>query len=262
MKYNFKAIELNVKKMINSFMDGIHQSLLQDTVYEIDTIHQYIPGDKKLDTKSSLRNGLLMSKVFNPLKDVTVHILLDISGSQNFKKEEIITVSLFLNYLADACFDKVNFIGFNENIKYKLNYPNDINHILRQLYESHMKGNSNLENALKSIIDTENSVIFIISDFYYELSNKTENYLRSLSNTVTNKLFAITIQDQVNLPNKPIDIIDIENGEGFLWVKGDFNQYYKQWLIEVKNKLGSLGVNFILLGENYLNILYKFILQG
>lgn len=107
LKKKFKSFELRAKAAINNFSSGSHFTFLKDSTSEIDTVRQYQGGDKKLDSKSSLKASLTMSRVFNPEKELTLYLILDISASQQSKSEMAITICLFLSYLADILFDKV-----------------------------------------------------------------------------------------------------------------------------------------------------------
>ena len=73
----FRTLEVVAKQFINSYSSGVHLSSLHDSLIDVDTTRQYQPGDKRLDSRSSLRSSQTMSRVFNPEKGLTVFLLMD-----------------------------------------------------------------------------------------------------------------------------------------------------------------------------------------
>ena len=92
LKKKFRSLEITAKKLVDSFGTGIHLSNLKDSLIEVDGTRSYQPGDKRLDSKSSLKSGELMSRVFNPEKDFTIFIILDISASQHYGSDKLLKI--------------------------------------------------------------------------------------------------------------------------------------------------------------------------
>src|SRR5271170_395474 len=112
MKKNFRSLELQAKKYLNSYSSGIHATAMKDSLIEVDVVRQYQAGDKRLDSKSSLKTGQTMSRVFNPERSLNLFIILDLSSSQYTKLDSALITALYLCYLGDMCGEKVGLCVF------------------------------------------------------------------------------------------------------------------------------------------------------
>ncbi len=225
-KNRFYLLEPLVRKFINQFGSGIHRSLLKDVAGEIDTIKEYVSGDKRLDSVASLKAGKVMSRVCSPEKSMNIFILLDVSKSQfygfnNLKIEAGIFASAYLAHLAGSVGDKVGILTFDQSI---INFreptvnEKEIANILYSLKEPIQSG-TNWQLAIKKAIslNLNNTLIVLISDFCFEINDAFLTMLRQLSSGANNSLIALALVDsnEWRLENLPFqaNFLDAESDQ-------------------------------------------------
>ena len=130
MKKQFRSLELIAKKYLDSFSSGIHPTLLKDSLIEVDVVREYQPGDKRLDSKSSLKTGKTMSRVFNPERSLNLFIILDISSSQYSKLDAAIITALYLCYLGDMCNERVGLCVFSNQVSIITDVSDDYSSVI------------------------------------------------------------------------------------------------------------------------------------
>lgn len=202
---NFRSLELAVKNLINNFGSGIHRSYLLNNSGDVDVVREYQPGDKRLDCKSSLRAGKIMSRVFNPEKLISVFIILDVSGSGSYGSARLkidagIEAGLYLSFLAAEAGDNIGLMVFSDVIE-KLQEPSlnaqNSTLILEDLYETASLGQrgTNLELALRRCaqLALSNCLLVIISDFLFSRHPQLIKLLKQLNVGVNNSSIGLVL---------------------------------------------------------------------
>ena len=268
-KTNFRSLEIAAKTLINSFGTGSHISSLKDSIIDVDVTREYQPGDKKLDSRSSLKMSQTMSRVFTPDKSMSTMIVLDASASQSTKIEESIITSLYLSYLADNSSDGIGIVTFSDDVIEFVSPSGDTRNVtdaLRRLNDSKLSGQTNLEKALKRVGELEltNSMIVVVSDFCYDLSARTIANLRRLAGGTNNTVVAgIMLNEhewQFDALPFAVDFADSESGSTVDWNFSDknleaFNSFYRDWQLNLKLKLRQAKTEPIFINVNRSNFL-------
>lgn len=274
----FRSLEMVAKKLTVGFGAGAHQSPLKDSIVDVDVVREYQPGDRKLDSRSSLRTNQTMSRVFNPDKCQTLFVALDESPSQYTKIVQSVTTGLYLNYLAEITNDFVSLVAFNEKVTDFVSPTQDhrtISCALDQYYHRELKGFTDLELALKSIasLDPSNSVVFLVSDFCYDISDRAMTYLRRFSSGVNNTVVALIMvnPDEWRFSNMPfsIDLADAESSERATWdfnARGNqaYSKAFQEWQTSLNMRLRQAGVEPLLINvgrSDFLIPLVKYLLR-
>ncbi len=223
-----RRIQITTSRMVTDVFAGQYKSVFKGKGMEFEEVREYQPGDeiRSIDWNVTARMGHPYVKKFVEERELTVMILLDMSGSSFFG-----TVNKLKNQLAaELCCvlalsaiksnDKVGFIAFTDKIEKFIPPRKGLSHVLRVVREALYfkpdgKG-TRIADALEYLnrVTTRRTVTFVLSDFY------DVNFKRTLS--VANKrhdIVAITITDprEINLPG--IGIVkfqDPETGESFL----------------------------------------------
>jgi hypothetical protein len=177
VKKRFRALELIAKRYLDAFSSGIHNTLLKDSLIEVDVVREYQPGDKRLDSKSSLKTGKTMSRVFNPERSLNLFIILDISSSQYSKLEAAVVTALYLCYLGDMCNEKVGICIFSDHVASTTDVTDDYSSVVglieKSLNELKMGKKTCAEDSMRKVsnLGLTNSMIVFISDFCYPLKD-------------------------------------------------------------------------------------------
>lgn len=275
MKKNFRSLEIAAKTIINNFGTGAHISTLKDSIIDVDVTRAYQPGDRKLDSKSSLKTSQSMSRVFNPDKMMTIFLALDLSPSQFNKLEAAVTSCLYLIYLAELANDNVGLLLFNDKTL-QLIPPNQdykgIASTLERAYFKELSGTTNLEAAMRQIdsLELTNSLTVVVSDFCFELSDKILYGLRRLASGQNNTLISLVVLDEKEWQFEPMpfsaNLVDSESGEEMTL---DFTKINKdalsEWKSSLKSKLRQAKSEPIFVDinqPNYLMRLVEYFLRG
>ena len=181
----------------------------------------YAPGDdfKHIDWTVYGKTEKLYVKRYEEDRNLTVHILLDISGSMNFgtkiKKYEFASmIALGFSYIAMKNNEKFVLSTFDDKLEFfkPKKGGRQLAAILDYLNKKTAKGVSSFEQSLISYKKLVNSraMIVIISDFFYDI----EQIRTILHKYKNNKIKLIQVLDLVerkmNLEGE-YNLVDLEN---------------------------------------------------
>jgi uncharacterized protein (DUF58 family) len=198
----------------------------QKTVYAGDglTFKDFAPytvGDdfRRIDWRIFARTKELFIRRYEEDRNLTIHILLDASGSMAYggkgsKFSYAAMMGLGLAYIAQKRHDRIELSTFSDKILPLKSQNENINvqTLVKKLNKMHAKGMTNFEDAMKQYhkrVKTK-SLLFIFSDVLYPLetlSKLLERYQRS-------QLFLVQVlhKDEVELPFKgEMKFVDPEN---------------------------------------------------
>jgi uncharacterized protein (DUF58 family) len=184
-----KKIELKSRRKANNLFMGEYQSSFKGRGMIFSEIRPYQYGDdvRNIDWNKTAHFNEPYVKVFEEERELTMVLMVDVSGSQNFgtrkqfKSDTIAEICATLAFSAITYNDKVGLILFSEEIELFIPPKKGKKHVLRIIRElvHHEPKNSsnNLSHALRFLMDTfkRKANVFILSDFMDE-----SNYLKNL----------------------------------------------------------------------------------
>lgn len=281
MKKNFRSIEITVKKLLNTFPTGGHVSSLKNSIIDVDVVREYQPGDKRLDSRASLRTNSIMSRVFTPDKSMNVMLVLDVSCSQASKFESAILVCLYLCYLANQSNDPVGLTTFGDRVSLSIQPDEDIRNVTSVLEQIYYRGNlspgSNLDDALRRIGNQEpsNTLTVLVSDFCFPFSDRIVGLLRCISCGINNVMIAPILANSQEwsfdvLPFR-VDFKDSESNDATNWNFGSEKAHkghlaaFEKWQTDLKAVLHQGRVEPILMQvdkPDFMMPLVKFFLRA
>ncbi len=276
MKKKFRSLEITARRYLNTYSSGIHPTLVKDSLIEIDVVREYQPGDKRLDSKSSLKTGKSMSRVFNPERTLNLFIVLDISSSQYTKIDESVITALYLCYLGDICSEKIGTYVFSENfskvVEASEDYSTVIGAIEKSLHTMQMDCKTNIEKAFKEVsrLFLTNSLVVLISDFCYPLSENLLNDIKRISLIPTNSFLNVVVYNPddwlINISEKfSITFKDAETGKVGNYKIESANNEFNNWKNNIKSKLMKCNADTVFLDvkkENFLLPLVKYLMRN
>jgi len=177
-----RQIEIITRKRVDDVMTGQYKSHFKGQGVTFSEHRQYMPGDdiRHLDWKVSARTRDPMIKKFEEERELTVLLVVDISGSQAFgsseklKSEVAAEVAGMISYAAIHGGDKVGALLFAGDVELILPPRKGRSHLQRVIreilvHEAKTPG-TNLTQALQSAsrILKHASIVFVISDFMAE----------------------------------------------------------------------------------------------
>ena len=273
-----RQIEIRTKGLVNQVFSGEYHSVFKGRGMEFSEVREYNFGDdiRNIDWNVTARFGHPYIKIFEEERELTVILLVDLSGSLAFgtidktKQQIAAELSAILSFSALKNNDKVGLILFTDKIERFIPPRKGRKHVLRIIrellsFKPEGKG-TNIKAALEYMNHAikKKSIIFLISDF---IDEGYEKILRIVGKK--HDLIGVVINDQKEKSIPKMGLVkftDAETGnERWIdtsskkvqnWIK----QYYAKLIAERKSLFLSSRLDSIEIktGENYITPLVNF----
>ena len=243
-----RKIEIKTRRLSDHIFSGEYHTSFKGRGMTFSEVRQYQFGDdiRAIDWNVTARYNEPYVKVFEEERELTMMLMVDISGSESFgtknqPKSEIVTeIAATMAFSATQNNDKIGLILFTDQIELYIPPKKGKSHVLRiirELIEFHPKSNkTDVAQALKFLSGTQKkkAIVFLISDF---MSDEYENTLKiaSKKHDITGiRVFDIREEKLPNLGMVPM--LDAETGETQLVNTGS-KAIRMQYEKEYKNKV-------------------------
>ena len=217
-----RKIEIKTKRLSDHIFGGEYQSTFKGRGMAFSEVRQYQFGDdvRAIDWNVTARYNDTFIKVFEEERELTMMLIIDISGSNFFgsssifKNEYVTELAATLAFSATKNNDKVGLILFSDNVELYIPPKKGKSHVLRIIREllefksKSKKTDINVPLKFVSNILKNRSIAFIISDF---ISHDYSNSLKIFSSR--HDVTGIRIYDKSEeiIPN--LGVIDINDNE-------------------------------------------------
>ena len=182
-----RKIEIKTRRLSNNIFGGEYHSAFKGRGMTFSEVRNYQFGDdvRTIDWNVTARYNEPFVKVFEEERELTLMLLVDISGSELFgtenalKKNIITEISATLAFSALQNNDKVGLILFSDNIELYIPPSKGKTHVLRIIREliefKPSSKKTNISEALEFLISVikKKSIAFILSDFISDNYEKT-----------------------------------------------------------------------------------------
>jgi uncharacterized protein (DUF58 family) len=228
-----RKIEIKTRGLSNQIFSGQYHSVFKGRGMAFSEVREYQYGDdiRSIDWNVTARFDHPYVKVFDEERELTVMLLIDVSGSnefgtnQNLKEDQITEIAAVLAFSAIANNDKVGVIFFSNKIEKFIPPKKGTSHILRIIRELIDFKPENRETDIAVALGYFTNVIkkrctaFLISDF---MDTGFEDALKIANRK--HDLIALKISDrrEYDLPN--VGMVKIKNAETgrMTWVDTSF----------------------------------------
>lgn len=177
-----KQIEIKTRVLVNQVFSGEYHSVFKGRGMEFSEVREYQFGDdiRSIDWNVTARFGHPFVKIFEEERELTVILLVDLSGSQNFgsesqtKQQIAAEISALLAFSALKNNDKVGMILFTDKVERFIPPAKTKSHVLRIISDLLKFTPSGKGTSLKAALEYMNkaikkkSIVFLISDFQDE----------------------------------------------------------------------------------------------
>ncbi|MCL4548617.1 MAG: DUF58 domain-containing protein [Bacteroidetes bacterium] len=174
-----RQIEIRTRGIVNDVFSGEYHSVFKGRGIEFSEVREYNFGDdiRSIDWNVSARFGHPFVKIFEEERELTVMLLVDLSGSLVFgsvektKQQIAAELSAILAFSALKNNDKVGLILFTDRIEKFVPPRKGKSHalrIIREVLSFQPEGNqTNIRQALEYFNHTikKKAILFLISDF-------------------------------------------------------------------------------------------------
>ena len=259
-----RKIEIKTRKLSRNIFAGEYHSQFKGRGMAFSEVREYQPGDdvRSIDWNVTARLNKPYIKVFEEERELTVMLLVDVSGSRNFgtlsqmKRDMMAEVAATLAFSTIANNDKVGVIFFSDKIEKFIpakKGKTHVLHIIRELlsFEPTSTG-TDVAQALQYFTNAQkrHCTAFLISDFI----GAGAMYKPLLIASNRHEVNAIQIYDrrEAELPNIGlVKFHDAETGND-LWVDTAIasvrNQYGQAWRDnqnDIEQLFTRTGVNHV-----------------
>jgi len=267
-----RQIEIKSRRLSDNLFGGEYLSTFKGRGMTFSEVRKYEFGDdiRAIDWNVTARYNEPFIKIFEEERELTLMLLIDVSGSENFatrnklKKEIITEIAATLSFSALKNNDKVGAILFTDDIELFIPPNKGKKHILRiirELLEFKPKSSkTSIDSSLKFLLSViqKKAIVFILSDFI------DKQYDKSLKLAAKKfDLTGIRIFDnmETQIPKLGfVPMIDAESNE-LKWVdtsskklRKEYSKNYKEsvkYFEDLFNKNGA-GVINCMVDESYV----------
>ncbi|WP_296146994.1 DUF58 domain-containing protein [uncultured Flavobacterium sp.] len=260
-----RKIEIKTRRLSDHIFSGEYHTSFKGRGMTFSEVRQYQFGDdiRAIDWNVTARYNEPYVKVFEEERELTMMLMVDISGSESFgtqnafKKDVVTEIAATMAFSATQNNDKIGLILFSDQIELFIPPKKGRSHVLRiirELIEFQPKSNkTNISQALRffSGVIKKKAIVFMISDFMTD-----DDYEKTLK--IAGKkhdLTGIRVYDtrEEKMPNiGMVNMLDAETGETLLVdtgsksVRMEYEKHYQdkiKYFKETFSKSGSGTVN-------------------
>ena len=260
-----RKIEIKTRGLSNQIFSGEYHSVFKGRGMAFSEVREYQFGDdiRNIDWNVTARFNHPFVKIFEEERELTVMLLIDVSGSNNFGtqsqlKQDVVTeIAAVLSFSAIQNNDKVGVIFFSDKIEKFIPPKKGSTHILRIIrelidFKAENKG-TNIAEALRYLTNAikKKSTAFLISDFMdegFEKAIQIANYKHDLI------AIRVTDEREKEIPNVGmVRMLDAETGNS-MWVDTSRSRVRKHYASQIAAKTTQLDTMFARFGVDMVKI--------
>ena len=276
-----RKIEIKTRRLSDHIFSGEYHSSFKGRGMTFSEVRQYQYGDdvRAIDWNVTARYNEPYVKVFEEERELTMMLVVDVSGSeffgttQQFKRDTITEIAATLAFSAIQNNDKVGLLLFSDAVELFIPPKKGKSHVLliiRELIEFHPKSTkTNITEALKFLsgVMKKKAIVFMLSDFM------DNNYVQTLK--IAGKKHDVTgirVYDRhdVSIPNLGmVSMLDAETGKTMLVntaskrVRNGYKEHYLKMVDYFEKSFSHSGSGVIStrIGESYVKKLLGYFRQ-
>ncbi|PKQ45011.1 DUF58 domain-containing protein [Confluentibacter flavum] len=258
-----RKIEIKTRRLSDHIFGGEYHSTFKGRGMTFSEVRQYQFGDdvRNIDWNVTARYSEPFVKVFEEERELTMMLMVDVSGSEmfgtveQFKNEIVTEIAATLAFSATQNNDKIGLILFSDKVELYIPPKKGRSHVLRIIREliefKPESKRTNLVEALKflSNVMKKKAIVFVLSDFIADDYQQTMKIV-SGKHDVT----GIRVYDkrEEEIPNLGIvQMEDEETGEFMLVntsskkIRLNYGKYYQEKVNYFKDSFTKSGAGTI-----------------
>ncbi|WP_190810176.1 DUF58 domain-containing protein [Flagellimonas sp. S3867] len=217
-----RKIEIKTRRLSDHIFGGEYHSTFKGRGMTFSEVRQYQFGDdvRAIDWNVTARYNEPYVKVFEEERELTMMLMVDVSGSElfgtsnQFKKEVITEISATLAFSAMQNNDKVGLILFSDEVELFIPPKKGKSHVLRIIREllefSPKSSETNIAEALKFLTNVmkKKAIVFVLSDF---IADHYDNTLRIVGNKHDVTGIRVFDEREASIPN--LGMVQMQDAE-------------------------------------------------
>ena len=258
-----RKIEIKTRRLSDHIFSGEYHTSFKGRGMTFSEVRQYQYGDdvRAIDWNVTARYNEPFVKVFEEERELTMMLMVDISGSESFgtknqlKRDMITEIAATLAFSATQNNDKIGLLLFSDQIELFIPPKKGKSHVLRiirELIEFESKSKkTDLSQAWKylSSVLKKKAIVFLISDF---MVKDYEHTLKIASKRHDVTGIRVFDQREESIPNiGVVNMLDAETSETLLVdttsnkVRMDYEKYYRENVNYFKDIFSKCGAGTI-----------------
>jgi uncharacterized protein (DUF58 family) len=249
-----RKIEIKTRGLSKQLFSGEYHSTFKGRGMAFSEVREYDQGDdiRTIDWNVTARLNDPYVKIFEEERELTVMLLVDVSGSQSFgtkerfKRELITELSAILSFSAMQNNDKIGLILFSDKVEKYIPPKKGKSHVLRIIrelieFEPESKG-TDIGEALAYMTNVirKRAIVFIMSDFISKDFEKPVKIAGNKHDTIAMRIYD---HSEESLPDIGlVKMNDAETGEQ-IWIdtsSRSVRDEYKRWWESQEKELNTL----------------------
>jgi uncharacterized protein (DUF58 family) len=258
-----RKIEIKTRRLSDHIFGGEYHSTFKGRGMTFSEVRQYQFGDdvRSIDWNVTARYNEPFVKVFEEERELTMMLMVDISGSElfgtvnQFKKSVITEISATLAFSALQNNDKVGLILFSDEVELFIPPKKGKTHVLRIIREllefSPKSKKTDISEALKymSNVMKKKAIVFVLSDFIAEDYERTVKIIGNKHDVTGIRVYDPKEEKMMNLGM--VQMEDAETGATHLIntqskkVRIAYEKYYRERIEYFKNTFTKSGAGIL-----------------
>ena len=217
-----RQIEIKTRGLSKNIFAGEYHSAFKGRGMSFSEVREYQPGDdvRTLDWKVTARFNKPYIKIFEEERELTIMLLVDMSGSESFgtqkqfKRDLVTEIGATLAFSAIQNNDKIGVLFFTDEVEKFIPPKKGKKHVLRIIREfiefEPKSKKTNIAGAINYFTNAikKHSTAFLISDF---IDNDYEDAMRFANSR--HDLMAIKVYDKGEYILPSVGLMQLENQE-------------------------------------------------
>jgi uncharacterized protein (DUF58 family) len=262
-----RKIEIKTRGLSRNIFAGEYHSAFKGRGMAFSEVREYQFGDdiRNIDWNVTARYNHPYVKIFEEERELTVMLLIDVSGSREFgtfekmKKNVITEISAILSFSAIQNNDKIGVLFFSDTIEKFIPPKKGKSHILRiirELIDFQPKNTgTDITGAVRYLTNSikKRSTAFIISDFMDE--NPDLEMALSIANN-KHDVVALKVYDEREKELPPIGMVKLKDAETgkYIWVDSSSRKIRRIYSDFWNKHISRLDTMFKKCGVDYVSI--------
>jgi uncharacterized protein (DUF58 family) len=257
-------VEIKAKGLSKNVFSGQYRSAFKGRGMTFSEVREYSYGDeiRSIDWNVSARFNHPFVKIFEEERELTIMLMIDVSGSTNFgtntclKTDTITEIAAILAFSAISNNDKVGAILFSDKVELYIPPKKGSSHCLRIIRELLSFKRTNNMTSFKGPFEFLNNVIkkrctcFLITDGFGTFDKGLQIFSRK------HDVCSIIVNDPMEFTLADIGMVLIEDCEkkSSVWIDSSDDKTRKEFEKYRKHQQKELIQTFTKFGIDYVNI--------
>ena len=273
-----RKIEIKTRRLSDHIFSGEYHTSFKGRGMTFSEVRQYQFGDdvRAIDWNVTARYNEPYVKVFEEERELTMMLMVDVSGSESFgtqnafKRDIVTEIAATMAFSATQNNDKIGLILFSDQIELYIPPKKGKSHVLRiirELIDFNPKSNkTDISQALRFLSGTQKkkAIVFVISDFIADDYEHTLKIAGKRHDVTGVRVYDLREEQMPDIG--VVNMADAETGEAMLvntgskQVRMQYEKYYQDQAKYFKETFSRCGAGTVTVraDESYVTKLLSY----